>query len=101
MHASVAPIGTAQPSKPRPRCSEISFDVRVCMEESTERKMDPEPGELESSSAGTSFEALGQQCSRTGRWNEPLSTTVRSSTGVRIWGKQFFPRRTRYQDANR
>ena len=32
------------------------------MEESTEGKMEPEPGELESSSAGTGFEAPGQQC---------------------------------------
>ena len=33
-HAVVAPIGTTQPSNPRWRCSEISFDVHVCMGES-------------------------------------------------------------------
>ena len=37
-HAIVAPIGTAlaQPSNSRSRCLGISFDVSVCMEESTE-----------------------------------------------------------------
>ena len=50
--AIVAPIGTAlaQPSNPRSRCSGISFDVRVCMEENIEGKMDPDLGELKSSS---------------------------------------------------
>ena len=35
---------------------------RACMEESTEGKMNPELGGLESSSAGTGSEAPGQQC---------------------------------------
>ena len=35
---------------------------KVCMEESTESKMEPELGELELSSAGTGLEATGQQC---------------------------------------
>ena len=63
-HAIVAPVGTAlaQPSNPRSRCSGISFDVRTYTEESTEGKMDPELGELESSSAGTDLEAPGYQC---------------------------------------
>ena len=52
-HVIVAPIGTAQPSKPRSRCSEISFDVHVCMKGNTEGRMDPESGQLEPSSAGT------------------------------------------------
>ena len=61
--AIVAPIGRAlaQPSNPRSRCSGVSFDLCVCMEESTEDKMDPERGKLESSSAGTSREVPGQQ----------------------------------------
>ena len=46
-HEVVAPIGTAQPSSPRSRFSEISFDVYVCMEGNNEGGMDPEPGELE------------------------------------------------------
>ena len=58
----VAPIGTAQPSNPRLRCSEISFDVHVCTGSHNKGGMDPEPGELEPSSAGTKFEAPGQQC---------------------------------------
>ena len=47
--AFAAPTGTAlaQPSNPRPRCSGISFDVCVCMEESTKGKIEPELGELE------------------------------------------------------
>ena len=58
----VAPIGTAQLSNLRSRCSGISFDVRICTEELIEGKMEPELGELESSSAGMSLEAPGQQC---------------------------------------
>ena len=62
--AVVAPIGTAlaQLCNPRSRTSGISFDVRVCMEESTQGKMDPERGALESSSAGTGLEGPEQQC---------------------------------------
>ena len=59
--AALIDTALAQPSNPRPRCSQISFDVRSCMEESTEGKMNPERRELESSSAGTGLEAPGQQ----------------------------------------
>ena len=52
-HVVVAPIDTAQPCNPRSRYSEIPFNVHVCIEEKTEGGMDPEPGELEKSSAGT------------------------------------------------
>ena len=34
-HATVAPIDTARPCSPRSRSSEISFDVRVRMEQTT------------------------------------------------------------------
>ena len=61
-HAIVAPIDTAQPSNPRSRCSEISCAVHDCMKGNTESRMDPKPGELEPSSAGTGFETPGQQC---------------------------------------
>ena len=71
-HVVVAPIDTAQPSNHRSRCLEISFDVHICMEGNTKGRMDPESGELkpslagtdqlESPSADTGFEALGQQC---------------------------------------
>ena len=70
-HVAVAPIGTVQPSNPRSRCSEISFDVHVSMEGSIESRMDSESEQLESLSAGTDqlespsadtgFEAPGQQ----------------------------------------
>ena len=58
----VAPIDTVQPPNPRSRCSEISCDVRVYMEENTEGKVEPEIEQLESSSAGTGFETPVQQC---------------------------------------
>ena len=71
-HVVVASIGTAQPSNPRSRSSEVSCDVHVCTEENTNGRMDSESGELEPSlagtgqlespSAGTGFEAPGQQC---------------------------------------
>ena len=37
----------------------------------------------------------------TGRWNEPLSTTVRLLTGVRIRRNHFFARRFCFWDATR
>ena len=61
-HVVVAPIDTAQPSNPQLRCSEISFDVHVYMEENIDGKMEPELGQLELSPADTGFEAPGQQC---------------------------------------
>ena len=73
-HVVIAPIGLAQLSNPRWRCSEISFDVHVCMEGSTKGRMDPEPGELEPSSAGRGFEALGQQC--LSNWEIEQNSTV-------------------------
>ena len=45
----------------RSPCPEISIGIRICMK-SNEGKMDPEPTELESPSAGTVFETPGQQC---------------------------------------
>ena len=52
-HVVVAQIGTAQPSNPRSCCSEISFDVYVCMEGNTEGRMDLESEQLKSSSTRT------------------------------------------------
>ena len=71
-HVVVAPIDTAQPCNPRSSCSEISFDVHIFMERNTQGRMNPEPGQLEPSlagtgqfespSTGTGFETPGQQC---------------------------------------
>ena len=55
VHVIVAPIDIAQPSNPQSRYSETLCDVRVCIGETTEGRMDPEPGELKPSSAGTGF----------------------------------------------
>ena len=61
-YVTVAPIDTALPCSPLSRSSEISFVVCVCMERNDERRMDPEPDQIESSSADTDFETPGQQC---------------------------------------
>ena len=71
-HVVAAPIDAAQTCDPRSSCSEISFDIDVYMEGNTQGRTDPEPGQLESSSAsidqlespsaGTGFETPGQQC---------------------------------------
>ena len=61
-HVVVAPIDTAQPCNPRSRSSKIWFDVRVCIEENNEGRMNPERGQLESPSTGTGSETPGQQC---------------------------------------
>ena len=83
-HVVVAPIGTAQLSNPRSRCSEVSCDVNVCMKGNTKGRMDSEPDELEPSSAGTgqlespsastSFEAPEQQC--LSNWEMEQTSTV-------------------------
>ena len=71
-HVVVAPIDTFQPCNLRSSCSEISFNVLVYMERNIQSRMDPDPGQLESSSAGTGqlkspsagtgFETPGHQC---------------------------------------
>ena len=101
-HVIVAPIGTAELSNPQSRCSEISFDVHVCMEVNTEGRMHPEPGELEPSltgtgqlespSAGTGFEAPGQQC--LSNWEMEQTSTVDGCLLVGVssnLGKTIFP----------
>ena len=56
------PVDTAQPCSHRSRSSEVSFDVRVCMERNDEGTMNPERDQLEPPSARTGFETLEQQC---------------------------------------
>ena len=75
VHFVVAPIDIAQPCNPR-SSSEILFDVRVYMEGNNEGRMDPERGQLESPSAGTGLKYPDNSASRTGKWNEPLSTAA-------------------------
>ena len=62
---TVTPVSTVQHCDPRSLTPEIPPDVCVSLE-STKGKMDPEPTELESPSAGTGFETPGQQCSPNG-----------------------------------
>ena len=66
---TVTPVDTVQYCSPRPQTPEPSPAVCVNLE-NNEGRMDPERDELESSSAGTGFEAPGQQCQsiwKTGR----------------------------------
>ena len=88
-HVVVVQIDTAQLCNPRSNCSEISFDVHVYMKGNTQGRIDPEPGQLESSSAGTGqlespsagadFETPGQQCLPKWEMGKPLSTAFCSS----------------------
>ena len=58
---TVTPVDTVQHCSSCPLDPEPSLDVWVKLE-NNEGKMDPERGELESSSAGTGLETPGQQC---------------------------------------
>ena len=58
---TVTLVSTVQHYIPRSLTPEISTGTRICME-NNEGKLDPEPTELESPSAGTVLEIPGQQC---------------------------------------
>ena len=58
---TLTPVDTVQHCSPSPLDPEPSSSVCVKLE-SNEGRMDPERGELESSSAGTGLETPGQQC---------------------------------------
>ena len=82
-HVVVTPIDKAQPCNPR-SCSEILFGVHVCIEENTEGGMDPESGELEQSSAGTS--QLESSSTGTDQLKSPSA-----DTGSETPGQQCLP----------
>ena len=77
-HVVVAPNDTAQPCNPR-SSSKISFNVRVYMEGSTKSRMDPEPGQLESSSAGTG--EVESSSAGTGQLESPSAGTCFETPG--------------------
>ena len=81
---TIAPIDTGKPCSPRSRSSEISFDVRVCMERNDEGRMVPERGQLERSSASTS--QLEQSLDGTDQLELPSA-----STGFETPGQQCLP----------
>ena len=58
---TITPVDTVQHCSPCPLDPEPSSSVRVKLKSNVGR-MDPERGELESSSAGTDLETPGQQC---------------------------------------
>ena len=59
---TVTPVGTAQHCIPRSLNPEILSDMYVSVEGKDEDRMNPEPTELETPSAGTGLETSGQQC---------------------------------------
>ena len=72
---TVTPVDTVQHCSPCPLDPEPSPDVCVKLE-SNEGRMDPERGELKSSSAGTGLETPGQQCPpNEGTWDQGRITT--------------------------
>ena len=71
---TVTPVDTVQYCSPSPQTPESSPHVCVKLEDN-EGKMDPERGELESSSAGTGLETPGQQCPpNEGTWETGRTT---------------------------
>ena len=88
---TVSPVDTVQHCSPCPLEPEPSLDVCVKLE-SNEGRMDPERGELESSSAGTGLETPGQQyLPNGGTWDQGrtaadgfLTTGVGSNQGGSI-----------------
>ena len=61
VQVTVTPVDTVQHCSPCTQTPEPSPDVCIKLE-NNEGKMDPERGELESSSAGTGLETPGEQC---------------------------------------
>ena len=71
---TVTPVATVQPCSFSPQTPEPSPNVCVKLK-NNESRMDPERGELESSSAGTGFETPGQQCPpNEGTWETGRTT---------------------------
>ena len=65
---TVTSVSTVQHCIPRSRTPEIPPDVCVSLKEKDEEgRMNPEPTELELSSAGTGFKTPGQQCHPNGK----------------------------------
>ena len=95
---TAAPIGAAlaQPAYTRSRCSRILFSSMYVF------VWTKEPRAKWSLSGESSNHYLLERVlkhsdssvSRAGRCNEPLSTTICSSTGIRIWSKPLFPLKT-------
>ena len=77
---TVTPVDTVQYCSPCPIDPEPSSSVYV-KSENNEGKMDPERGELKSSSAGTRLETPGQQCPpNEGTWDRGRTTASGIST---------------------
>ena len=96
------PVSTAQHCIPRSLNPEIQSDVCVSLEEKNdENKMDPEPTEHESPSAGTGIETSGQQCPpnegtwKTGRTNHRRRLFARWH-GFKSGGRHLFTDGTRW-----
>ena len=71
---TVTPVDTVQHCSPCPLDPEPSSSVHVKLD-NNEGRMDPERGELKSSSAGTGLETPGQQCPpNEGTWDQRRTT---------------------------
>ena len=95
---TVTPVDTVQHCSPYPLDFEPSPNVCVNLE-INEGEMDPERGELESSSAGTGFETPGQQCPpNEGIWETGRTTAdgILTAAWVQTKGETFpYPRNER------
>ena len=98
-HVTVAPVDTAQHRSPRSSAPEISSDVCVCMEKRNEdiekrdeSRMNPEPAELESPSAGTGLETSVQQCPPNGEIERTTADDyLLVGVGSNLGGTTFSP----------
>ena len=90
-HATVASIDTALLCTTRSPSPKISIGTRICME-SNEGKMDPEPDQLDSPSAGTGLETPGQQCPPNGETGPTTADgCLLVDMGLNSGGNAFFP----------
>ena len=93
---AVTPVDTVQYCSSRPQTPEPSSDVRVCMKENNEGRMDPERDDLETTSAGTGLKHPDSNVPQTrgyGRNDEPSPTAICSLAWDRIRGEtSLYPR---------
>ena len=92
---TVTPVNTVQYCSPSPQTPKPSPDVWFELE-NNEGKMDPERGELESSSAGTGLKTPGQQClPNEGTWGTRRTTVdgfLTAGVGSNQGGNIFLPK---------
>ena len=83
VHATVAPVDTAQYRSPRSLTPKIPSDVSVHMKKKIAGIMDQKHDQLEPPSAGTGLETRGQQCPLSGK---TLETELTNADGYLLVG---------------